>query len=135
MASSAQGPKFSERPSAEISSVQALMELVLPRFTMTEGPRVKHPQWPVAMEAPSSPLPNQIQPRGKDPRYSFNQSSVQSVYFDLDALASSSDEESVEVKKCKDLSVTVLYKLEEADTLAKSEMRSQWMLRNVKTCR
>ena len=28
----------------------------------------------------------------------------------------------MDVKKCKDLSVTVLYKLEEADTLAKSEM-------------
>ena len=125
VASSAQGPKLGERPSAEMSSVQALMELALPRFTMAEGPRVKHPPWPVAVEAPAmpaSPSPNQIEPRGEDSRYSCNQSSFQSVYFDLDALASSSDEESVDVKKCKDLSVTVLYKSEEADTLAKSEM-------------
>ena len=98
------------------------MELVLPIFTMAEGPRVKHPPWPVATEAPASPSPNQIQLRREDPRYSCNQSSVQSVYFDLDALASSSDQESVDVEKCKDLSVTALYKLEEADTLVKSEM-------------
>ena len=83
---------------------------------------MKHPPWPVAAEAPASPSPNQIEPCGEDPRYSCNQSSFQSVYFDLDALASSSDEESVDVKKCRDLSVTVLYKSEEADTLAKSEM-------------
>ena len=44
------------------------------------------------------------------------------MYFDLDALASSSSEESVDVKICKDLSVTVLYKSDEVDTLAKSEM-------------
>ena len=67
------------------------MELALPRLTMAEGPRVKHPPWPVATEAPASPSPNQIQLRGEDPRYLCNQSSVQSVYFDLDTLASSSD--------------------------------------------
>ena len=89
---------------------------------MAEGPQVKHPPWPVAMEAPASPSPNQIELRGEDPRYLSKQPSFQSVYFDLDVLASSSDEESVDVGKCKDLSVTVLYKSEEADTLAKSEM-------------
>ena len=40
----------------------------------------------------------------------------------LDALTSSSNEESVDVKKCKDLSVKILYKSEEVDTLAKSEI-------------
>ena len=117
IASSSQGLKF-----AEMSSVQALMELALPRFRIAEGPRVKHPPWPVATEAPALPSPNQIELRGEDPRYSCKQPSFQSVYFDLDAFASSSDEESVDVKKCKDLSMTVLYKSEEADTLAKSEM-------------
>ena len=47
---------------------------------------------------------------------------LHSVYFDLDALASSSDDELVDVKKCKDLSVTVLYKPEEDDILARSRM-------------
>ena len=83
------------------------MELALPRFAMAEGPHVKHPPWPVTAEAPASPSPNQIELRREDSRYSFNQASFQSVYFDLDALASSSSEESVDVKKCKDLSVTV----------------------------
>ena len=98
------------------------MELALPRFTMAEGPRVKHPPWPVAKEAPASPSPNHIELTVEDPRCSIKQQVFHSVYFDLDALASSDDEESVDVRKCKDLSVTVLYKLEEDDTPAKSEM-------------
>ena len=47
---------------------------------------------------------------------------LHSVYFDLDALASSDDDELVDVKKCKDLSVTVLYKPEEDDISARSRM-------------
>ena len=104
-----QGLKLDERPSAEMTSVQELMALALHRFTMAEGPQVKHPPWPVVTEAPASPSPNQIKLCGVDPHCSSKQPSVQSVYFDLDALASSSEEESVDVKKCKDLSVTVLY--------------------------
>ena len=50
------------------------------------------------------------------------QTSLSSVYFNLDALTSSSNEESLDVKKCRDLSVTILYKSEEVDTLAKSEI-------------
>ena len=52
------GFRLSEHPSAEMSSVQALMELALPRFTMSEGTRGKHSPWPVAKEAPASPSPN-----------------------------------------------------------------------------
>ena len=52
----------------------------------------------------------------------MDQSSFSSVYFDLDALTSSSNEESLDVKKCKDLSVTILYKSETVDTLAKSKI-------------
>ena len=48
--SSAGGPESSERPAAEMSSVQALMELTLPRFAMTEGPRRVHPPWSVASQ-------------------------------------------------------------------------------------
>ena len=98
------------------------MELALPRFAMAEGPRVEHPPWPVTSEPPASPSPNQIEPRGEDSRGSINQTSFSSVYFDLDSLTSSSNEESVDVKKCKDLSVSILYKSEEVDTLAKSEI-------------
>ena len=122
MASLAQGPELGERPSAEMSSVQALMEFALPRFAMAEGPREEHPPWLVTSELPASPSPNEIEPRGEDSRSSMDQTSFSSVYFDLDALTSSSNEESLDFKKCKDLLVTILYKSEEVDTLAKSEI-------------
>ena len=47
---------------------------------------------------------------------------VHSVYFDLDALASSSEDELVDAKECQDLSVTVLCKPDEYDTRAESRM-------------
>ena len=52
----------------------------------------------------------------------MDQTSLSSVYINLDTLTSSSNEESLDVKKCRDLSVTVLYKSEEVYTLAKSEI-------------
>ena len=104
------GPDIGGRPPAEMSSVQALMELALPRFAMTEGPRHVHPPWPVTSEPPASPVPSQTEPRGGvDSRCSMDQTSLSSVYFNLDALTSSSNEESVDVKKCRDLSVTILH--------------------------
>ena len=116
------GFRLSERPSAEMSSVQALMELALPRFTMSEGIRGKHSPWPVAKEVPASPSPNRNELTVKDPRCSSTQQVIHSVYFDIDALASSSEDELVDAKKCKDLSVIVLYKPEEYDTPAESKM-------------
>ena len=62
------GCRLSERPSTEMSSVQALMELALPRFTMSEGTRGKHSPWPVANEAPASPSPNRNEITVKIPR-------------------------------------------------------------------
>ena len=47
---------------------------------------------------------------------------VHLVYFDMDALASSSEDELVDAKRCKYLSVTVLSKPEEYDTRAESRM-------------
>ena len=117
------GPDLDGRPSAEMSSIQALMELALPRFAMTEEPRHVHPPWPVTSEPPGSPSPSKIEPRGgEDSRCSMDQTSLSSVYFNLDALTSSSNEESVDVKKCRDLSVTILYQSEEVDALTKSEI-------------
>ena len=77
---------------------------------------MKHPPWPVAKEAPTSPSPNQTEPTVEDPRRPSKQQVFHSVYFDLDALASSSDDESVDVGKCTYLSVTVFYKPEEDDS-------------------
>ena len=72
------------------------MELALPRFAVTEGPRQVHPPWSVATDPPASPAPSQIE----DSRCSIDQTSLSSVYLNLDALTSSSSEESLDVKKC-----------------------------------
>ena len=117
-ASAKQGFGLCERPAAEMSSIQALMELALPRFTMAEGIRGRHSPWPVAQEAPASPSPNRNALAVEDPRCSSKQQVLHSMYFDMDALASSSDDDLVDVKKCQDLSVTVLYKPEEWDISA-----------------
>ena len=96
-----------------MSSVQALMELALPRSAMTERARWVHPPWSVATDPPASPAPSQIEPRGgEDSRCSMDQSSFSSVYLNLDALTSSSNEESLDVNKCEDLAVTVVCKSE-----------------------
>ena len=121
-AGSAGGPESSERTMAEMSSVQALMELALPRLAMTEGPRQVHPPWSVAIEPPASPAPSQIEPRGgEDSRCSMDQSSFSLVYLNLDALTSSSNEQSLDVKKCEDLAVTIVCKSEEIVTRVNSK--------------
>ena len=90
VAYSAGGPESRCRLTTEMSSVQALMDLTLPRFAgMADGPRQVHPPWSVASE---SPAPGQIEPRGEeDFRCSMDQTSMSSVYLNLDALSSSSD--------------------------------------------
>ena len=115
-------PESDEHPTAEMSSVHGLMELALPRFTMAEGPRQVHLPWSVTSESPASPSPNQIELRGgEDSRCSMDQTSVSSVYLNLDALTSSSNEETLDVKKCEDFAVTIVCNYEEADTHVNSE--------------
>ena len=123
VANSAGGPESRCRLTVEMSSVQALMDLALPRFAgMADGPRQVHPPWSVASESPASPAPAQIKPRGEeDSRCSMDQTSLSSVYLNLDALSSSSDEESQDVKKRNDLSVTLLCGSEEAGTRVNSD--------------
>ena len=122
VASSAGGPESSGRLTAEMSSVQALMDLALPKFAMAEGPRQVHPLLLVTSDSPASPAPRQIEPRGgEDSRCSMDQTSISLVYLNLDALSSSSDEESLDVKKCDDFAVTIVCSSEEADTCVNSE--------------
>ena len=121
-ASSAGGPESDESPTSEMSSVQALIELALHRFKMAEGLRQVHPPWSVTFESPGSPSPNQIEPRGgEDFLCSMDQTSLSSVYLNLDALTSSSNEESLDVKKCEDFAVTIVCHSEGSDTHVKSE--------------
>ena len=123
VASSAGGPESRCRLPAEMSSVQALMDLALPRFAgMADGPRQVHPPWSVASDSPASPAPAQIEPRGEeDSRCSMDQTSVSSMYLNLDALSLSSEESSQDVAKRDDLSVTLLCSSEEAGTCANSD--------------
>ena len=51
----------------------------------------------------------------------MDQTSLSSVYLNLDALSSSSNEESLDVKKCEDFAVTIVCNSEEADTRVNSE--------------
>ena len=98
------------------------MDLALPRFAMAEGPRQVHPPWSVMSESPASPAPSQIEPRGgEDSHCSMDQKSISSLYLILDALSSSSDEESLDVKKCEDFAVTIVCSSEEAGTRVNSE--------------
>ena len=63
VSNSAGGPKSSCRLSAEMSSLQALMDLALPRFAgLADGPRQVHPPWSVASDSPASPAPTQLDP-------------------------------------------------------------------------
>ena len=106
VASPAGEPESSSRITADMSSVQALMDLVLHRFAMAEGPCQVHPPWLVASESPASLAPIQIETCGReDSRCSMDQASLSSVYLNLDAL-SSSDEETLDVKKCEDFAIT-----------------------------
>ena len=69
------------------------MDLAIPRFAMAEGR--------------GRLCPSQIEMRGgEDSRCSMDQTTISSVYLNLDALSSSSDEESLDVKKCEDFAVT-----------------------------
>ena len=81
-----------------MSSVQALMDLALPRFTgLADGPRQVHPPWSVALDSPASPAPTQLDPSWEEnSRCSMDQMSV------------SSEEESRDKAKRSDLSVTLL---------------------------
>ena len=98
------------------------MDLALPRFAMAEGPRQVHPPWPVTSESPASPAPIQTETRGReDSRCSMDQTSFSSVYLNLDALSSSSHEETLDVKKCEDFATTLVCNSEGTGTRVNSD--------------
>ena len=55
----------------------------------------------------------------------MDQTSFSSVYLNLDALTSSSKEETLDVKKCEDFAVTIVCNSEEADTHVNSGVQSK----------
>ena len=93
------------------------MDLALPRFAgLADGPRQVHPPWSVASDSP------QLEPSGEEvSRCSMDQPSVSSMYLNLDARSSSSEEESQDLTKRSDLSVTLTCSSEEAGTRVYSD--------------
>ena len=81
---------------AEMSSVQALMDRALPRFAgLADGPHQVHPPWSIASDSPASPAPARLETSGEeDSRCLVDQMSVSSTYLNLDALSSSSEDDS-----------------------------------------
>ena len=57
----------------------------------------------------------------EDSRCLMNQTSLSSVYLNLDALSSSSDEETLDVKKCEDFAITFVCKSEGTGTRVNSD--------------
>ena len=99
------------------------MDLTLPRFAgLANGPRQVHPPWSVASDSPASPASTQFEPRGEEVSCcSMDQPSVSSMYLNLDALSSLSEEESQDLTKRSDLSVTLTCSSEEAGTHVNSD--------------
>ena len=69
------GPESVCRLPVEMSSVQALMDLSLPRFAgLTDWPRQIHPLWSIASDSPASPAPAWLETSGEeDSRCSVDQ--------------------------------------------------------------
>ena len=57
----------------------------------------------------------------EDSGSSMDQTSLSSLYFNLDALSSSSEEGPLDVKKCQDFAITFVCNSEEADTQVNSD--------------
>ena len=96
------------------------MDLTRPRFAgLADGPRQVHPPWSVASDSPASPAPTQLDTSGEGNSHCLmDQTSVSSTYLNLDALSSSSEEESRDAAKSSDLSVTLLCSSEESTRAA-----------------
>ena len=93
----------------EMSSVQALMDLSLPRFAgLTDGPRQIHPLWSIASDSPASPAPAWLETNGEeDSRCSVDQMSVSSACLNLDLFSSSSEDDSKDSAERSDFSITL----------------------------
>ena len=104
----------------EMSSVQALMELSLPRFAgLTDGLRQIHPPWSIASD---SPAPARLDTDGEeDSRGSVDQMSVSSACLNLDLFSSSSEDDSKDSAERSDLSITLFSDSDEADTRVNSD--------------
>ena len=100
-----------------MSSVQALMDLALPRFAgLGDGPHQVHP-WSIASASLVSPAPARLETSGEeDSRCSVDQMYVSSACLNLDEFSSSSEEDSQHSAECSGLSETLFCDSDEAGT-------------------
>ena len=90
-------------PLAEAPTVQALMDLSLPRLAdLGVGPQQVHAPWAMSTDSPASPATSRPDTSGED-----NRGELASPYLDLDGLSSSDDDIGTSVG-LDDLSVTLL---------------------------
>ena len=123
IADSSVWPESERHPPAEISSVQALMDLSIPRFAgLGDRPRQFHPPWSIAFDSPGSPATGRLETSGEeDSRCLVDQMSVSSACLNLDLLSSSSDDDSKISDGLSDLSITLFCDSEEARTPVNSD--------------
>ena len=102
------------------------MDLALPRFAgLADGPRQVHPPWSIPSDLPESPAPARLETGGEeDSHCSVDQMSVSSTYLNLDALSSSSGDDSQDWAERSDLSVTLFCESDEAGTHVTSDQIS-----------
>ena len=90
-------------PPAEAYTIQALMDLALPRFAgMGDGPRQVHAPWVMSTDSPALPASSRLDTSGEEDR-----AGLSSPCLDLDWLSSSDDDAGISVG-LSDLSVTLL---------------------------
>ena len=104
-------PESGCRLPAEVPSVQALMDLSLPRFAgLGDGPRQIQPPWSFASDSPASTVTARLETSGEeDSRCSVDQMSVSSACLNLDLLSSSSEDDSKVLAEHSDLSITSVF--------------------------
>ena len=90
-------------PQVEAYTVQALMDLALPRFAgLGDGPRQVHAPWAMSTDSPASPATSRLDTSDEEDR-----AGLASPCLDLDGL-SSSDDDIGTLGGISDLSVTLL---------------------------
>ena len=105
-------------PPSEASTVQALMDLALPRFAgLRDGPRQVHLPWSESSDSPASPAACRLDTNGhEDLRFPKDQVPVSSLCLNLDELSSSSDNDTRGSVGLSDLSITLLCDSDEVFT-------------------
>ena len=110
-------------PPSEASTVQALMDLALPRFAgFGDGPRQVHLPWSVSSDSPASPAACRLDTsRQEDLRFPKDPVPVSSPCLNLDELLSSSDDDMRGSVGLSDLSITLLCDSDEVFTPVNSD--------------